>query len=70
MTFSYFCEVTSGYWLGNPYQFPKMSTVLHELRGLLQQLALGYYTPLRLDQDAPKICAIIPPSRREYNHKN
>ncbi len=36
MLFSNFWEVTKG-WLGNPYQLPKISMVLHEFTSLIQQ---------------------------------
>ncbi len=36
MLFSNFWEVTKG-WLGNPYQLPKISTVLYEFTSLMQQ---------------------------------
>jgi hypothetical protein len=41
-----------------------MSTILHELTSLMQQPLISPWAtlPLRLDQDASKICAIIPPS--------
>ncbi len=36
MHFIVFQKVTRG-WLGNPYQLPKISMVLHELTSLMQQ---------------------------------
>jgi hypothetical protein len=36
MLFGNFREVTKG-WIGNPYQLPKISTVLHEFTNLMQQ---------------------------------
>jgi hypothetical protein len=36
MLYSNFLEATKGQ-LGNPYQLPKISTVLHELTSLMQQ---------------------------------
>jgi hypothetical protein len=44
---SNFWEVTRG-WLGNPFQFSKISMVLHELKEFLYatslHLKMGYYT--------------------------
>jgi hypothetical protein len=36
MLSSNFWEVIKG-WVGNPYQLPKISTVLHEFTNLIQQ---------------------------------
>jgi hypothetical protein len=53
MIFSYFPEVTKGL-LGNPYQLPKVSTVLHEFTSLLQQQISKAIRPLDWIQMHPK----------------
>jgi hypothetical protein len=55
-----------------PFQPPKISTVLHELKkksyATACGLKMGYYT-IRLNQDASKICTIILPWA-QHSHKS
>jgi hypothetical protein len=54
MLFSSFGEVTRDE-SGNPYQFPKTSTVLHDLTSLMQQLLISKaITPLDWIKMPPK----------------
>jgi hypothetical protein len=56
-----------------PLPIPKNEHgILHELISLMQQPLISSWatSPLRLDQDASKICAIIPPSWGQYNRNN
>ena len=54
-----------------PFVLPKISTVLHEMKGFTYptslDLNMGYYTS-RLNLDAPRICTIICPWG-QYSYK-
>jgi hypothetical protein len=68
----------SNFWKVNkrlirkPFPIPKISTVLQELEGFIFATALdlnmGYYSTIRLDPDASRICTVIF-SWGKYSHK-
>ncbi len=69
MLFSNFWEITRS-WLGNPYQYPQISMVLHELTSLMQKPLISKATTIRLDQDAIQNLYYHPFLGPVYSHKS